>query len=446
MMSVLVIAGEFLFVCAFGWAVLSLHPHSRHAAETLLASLLLGMFVTTMSAGALMFLGLSLQAAGIATALIMAGVIAVMFNQRKPRPVAFSLPRLKWYEWATLAAVVEQVAFVLWQLLRSHTYFADALTHWSGRARAMFGGVNWSFDPASPFFMGKHIGYASYPLHLVIWRALSAKLNGGWNEIISRADGLIFFMVILGTIWLAVRRLSNSRGLAAAAAFVVSAAPLHVWHAAAGYADIAVEAYVLASLAALLRREWILAGLLAAGAAWSKNDALVLYLPALICAVLLLERRSIGRFLLGFSAIAPWLVFNVVHRLGLSPEPTAFAWHADAPAKLWNAVVDSPNGPLLWIAVAGCLLYSGRSLFNDAGGRALIVASAAAAACIAFTFAMTSAYAFLANEMTVHRVLMQCSGIAVLTASYGFWLKTQSAEPRVRRQARGRTEGEGCRG
>jgi hypothetical protein len=68
-------------------------------------------------------------------------------------------------------------------------------------------------------------GNSSYPLLVVVWRALSAKLNDGWTETISRADGLIFFIVIVGTVRLAVRRFSSTRWLAAAAAAVVATVP-----------------------------------------------------------------------------------------------------------------------------------------------------------------------------------------------------------------------------
>ena len=48
-----------------------------------------------------------------------------------------------------LAVIAEKLLFATWQLARLHTYFDDALMHWSGRSRSLFGSVNWSLDPAS---------------------------------------------------------------------------------------------------------------------------------------------------------------------------------------------------------------------------------------------------------------------------------------------------------
>src|SRR5262249_20419737 len=155
-----------------------------------------------------------------ATALAMGGFALATVRQSFLNSPRVSITKPKIYEWAVLSAVGEKVLFIVWQLTRTPTYFDDALQHWSGRARSLFGGGNWSFDSASPYFLGKHIGSGAYPLQTVVWRALSAKWNGGWNDVISRADGLVFFVVIVGTIWLAVLRFSKIRWLAAAAAFV----------------------------------------------------------------------------------------------------------------------------------------------------------------------------------------------------------------------------------
>jgi hypothetical protein len=470
--TLLVLSAHVFLDAAFGWSLLNATSHRRSAVETLLAGVLLGMYVETLSVAILMFMGVPLAAAGIAIALLMAGVIvaAVYFPSLKrrggcedevradgvvspaetlgrtdhpgaSRHPSFSRsgnrPQLQWYEWALLATVGEKILFGAWQLARTHTYFVDALMHWSGRARSLFGEVNWSWDPASPFFLGQHIGNANYPLLTILWRALSAKWNGNWNEIISRADGLIFFIVIVGTVWAAVLRFSNRRDFAAAAAFVVSAVPLHAWHAAAGYNDIAVEAFVVVALATLLRREWFIAGLIMAGAAWSKNDALVLYFPALLLAAALLQLgherkwRNVGVFLLGFATILPWLAFNYAHSLGITPGKQQIGWHSDAPELLWNAFMSSPTSSILWICIVPWALYSCVALFRDQAGRALIAAFLTALSTIVFLFTSTSAYTFLANETTIHRVLMQFSPVAILTAAYGVWLKKESEEKKT---------------
>jgi hypothetical protein len=430
-----VLLAHIAFDAAFGWSLLNAKQHKRTWLETALLSVLLGMYLETLVVAVFMFLGLKLAMAGLAALLAMGAITVALFRRSRRHGPRLSLTAPTWYEWALLAVAGEKVAFAIWQLVRFHTYFLDALMHWSGRARALFGEVNWSMDPASPFFLGKYIGNGSYPLQTVLWRALSAKANGEWNEVISRADGIIFFIVIVAAVWTAVYRFSNSRGLAAGAAFVVSAIPLEAWHAAGGYSDIAIEAFLVVAVSALIRKEWFAAGLMAAGAVWSKNDALVIYLPALLVAVLAMQIQSKSRpmwrdaasFLLGLATIAPWLIFNYVYSLGIKPVGVvqALMWHSDAPGLLLNALVTSPTSSVLWTVVLPCVAYFGFAMFKDSTGRALFLAFSAMLVTILFLFA-TGAYMFLADESTIHRVLMQFSATAILIATYGLCLKTRT--------------------
>ena len=42
---------------------------------------------------------------------------------------------------------------------------------------------------------------------------------------------------------------------------------------------------------------------------------------------------------------------------------------------------------------------------------------------ITFTFTCTNAYAFLKDQTTIHRTLMQLSGMAIVLAVYGLFMK-----------------------
>jgi hypothetical protein len=423
------------FDAVFGWSMLNLSRHQRSWMETLLAAILAGMYAETLSAASLLFLGFTLgRAVSITAAAMIVGAVAGFYKGRHNNP-RLLIERWKWFEWLSLAFIAEAVLFAVWQLVRTPTYFDDALQHWSGRARSLYGDVNWSLDPLSPFFLAGQIGNKDYPLLTVIWRAVSAKLNASWTELVSRADGVVFFIVITATIWVAVRGFSNNRGLAAAAGAIVATVPLQVWHAAAGYSDIAVEAFVVSSLAALLRKEWFLAGIMAAGAAWSKNDALFFYVPALVAAITLIQWRKAGHFLGGFATITPWLLFNYFHGLGTTSGRGTIMWHSEAPGLLWNALVESPSSGILWISLFSCLICSGVSMFRDKAGRGLIVAFSISMAAIFFVFSTSAAFEFLNNETTIYRVMMQFSGPAILIAAYGLSLKTPRDERRKVKKA-----------
>jgi hypothetical protein len=442
LLSLLVIAAHLAVNLWTGWVLLCLWPGNRTQGETLTCALLVGIYLETLGVASLLFLQCPLTSARW-LALVLPGVLTVVGWWQGCLPVPHWAPgslqvvsRLRWYEWALLVTVGEKVAFAVWQLTRTPVYFVDALTHWSGRGRALYTGVNWSMEPISPAFLGfdaaKH-----YPLLTPIWRALTASFNGGWDDLLARADGIAFYLVTLASVWFAIRRWCGERWLAAAATFIVSAMPLHAWHTAAGYSDIAVEAFAVSSLAAVLRREYVLAGVLAAGTAWSKNDGLAIWLPVLLLASLLPPTTTrdsshhnrgrawsrAGRFLCGFASLAPWLVFKWWHQLGLSPTDDHLSWHPDSVKYFTSYVLLGPTSSIFWGLCLAALAWTALSLVRDGTGRILLSAVLTYFLILAFVFTCTDSFQWLANQATVHRSMMQLSPVAVLTVTYGLCLK-----------------------
>jgi hypothetical protein len=262
-----------------------------------------------------------------------------------------------------------------------------------------------------------------YPLLTVIWRAETAVVRGGWDDVLARADGLLFFLAAVAAVWLAVLRLSKCRWFGALAAFIVAAVPLQAWHAAAGYSDIAVEAFAVAALAALLRREWGLAGVLAAGTAWAKNDGLVVFMPALLAGACVLQSSwpQLVAFVGGCATLAPWLLIKVALSLGVAPNQERLSWHPDALGLFLGSVFIGPTSSILWIGVLGALFWSGPALVRDQTGRALLVILAALSAAFFFVYSCTDSYVWLANEGTIHRSMLQLAALAVVISAYGLW-------------------------
>jgi hypothetical protein len=103
---------------------------------------------------------------------------------------------------------------------------------------------------------------------------------------------------------------------------------------------------------------------------------------------------------------------------------------------LFDAFFTSPTSSVLWSVMLPCLVYFGFSMFKEPTGRALFLALSAMLLSILFLFTATSAYLFLVNESTIHRVLMQFSAPAILIATYGLWLKLRSPEQPLRTRTR----------
>lgn len=418
----------------FGYSLLRMARSDRSCGETVLASLLLGFYVETMLTGSLVFLGVPFHWAVGAT-LTFGTLVSAVLGWLAP-PLPSLLPGWKpcSYEWLFMIVLSMHMLHAIWMLSITPLYFDDAVTHWAGRARALYGEVNWSLNPASPAFMGIR-GADHYPLGVPIWRATTAFLNGSWTDVVARVDCLVFLLASILTVWTAVRRLSGNRWLGVAMAFVLGTLPLQAWHATSGYADIAVQAFAVAALAALLRREFLLGGMFAAGTAWMKNDGLVIYIPALFVAAFLLARsteagarvyswqRLVVQFGMGIATLAPWLLAKWRLGLGVAPNDESIAFHPESWRLLWERVVLGPAHGVFWPCFFLIVLWGLPPLLRSSQGRAVLLCFLTSASAVVFVFTATGAFQFLHDETTVHRSVLQLYGMAMLLLGYAISLR-----------------------
>ncbi len=442
-----------------GWTILKFIRGNRNTGEWIIASFFIGFFAETLTVSILLYLGLSLGFSILSvyiTTLILTVYIWKTKEITKPRFTKFSF---KWYEWVLLLFIAEKIVFLSWQLIEVPVYYDDAMMHWAGRARSLFGGVNWFFDPSNEDAFLGFTGYKHYPLGIPIWRALTAQLNGDWNGIIARADCLLFYLSLPVTVWLATWRFSKIRWLASATSFIILTIPFQTWHAASGYADIAVEAYAVAALSALLRKEWLLAGILTAGTCWIKNDGLVLFLPALTVAMILLnfswselirlnifskkKLREPMLYFLGLLTLFPWFIFKTVYSLRLSPGKESLVFHSDGLGYIWKYVFMGPTHSIYWIFIFVSILFSLHLMLKDQTGRALIAMLLISFSAVVFVFCFTDAFKWLKNQGTIHRSMLQLYGIAVIVPAYAVWLNLRpnpSGIEKVTRESRNKSK------
>lgn len=458
-----------------GWGALGLAGPAMRKQRDLFIAVLLGFLLETTAVFLLMLLGL-----GVKMAFPIVIVLALLLHSKTffqlikqasqwKQPIPLQLPVLtgiKWYSWVLIVLLVQKLGFIFWQLMRMPTFFSDAIKHWSTQARAIYSAANFSLKAGDSEFLGRQLQLVlDYPLQLPIWRANSAILNGGWNEFVSRSDGLLFFILICGMVGMAIWRLSQRRWMALGAAYLVASLPLQVWHGAAGYADIAVEAYLLAATACLIRKQWLLCGMMMAGAAWAKNDGLALYLPGILLAAgayLFFVRelkvkekmREISYFFLGYLLVLPWLIFQNTYfdsplskmlgplkRLFSSHTPasedtaavlppTAAEIAANPPSYqlFWNYVFIGPTSGLFWMFLFMGLLLLARRMLKDNMGRSLLLFFVSTSGIIFYIFTYTPAYEYLLVQTTIHRTMLQFSASAVLVVGYGLHLKLMDSQ------------------
>lgn len=452
-----------------GKSVLDFLPSYQKEEGTFFVALLLGILLETTISFFILWLGgsvtISLFCSIILISLLNYRNLIQIIKERK-----ISLPdfksifqiskTLKWYEWLFSLFILEKIFFILWQLFRLPTIFSDAIVHWSLKALAIYSGANWSMIYEDPTFLGKNLhDIQDYPLQLPLWRATSALLTGEWNEFVSRSDGLLFFIIIIGLTGTTFYRLTNKRWMALGAAFVIASLPLQVWHAASGYGDIAVEAYLLATTVHFIKKDWWLMGLFAAGTIWSKNDGLAVYLPGLIaglCCFLLFAKglslkvrfKNLFSFGMGISIIIPWLVFQSMYTLsiidtilaplkailftsivqnnnfyGVLMQSTPTDPSISSIQLFWNFLFLGPTFGLFWWAIFLGLLLSLNRLLFDNMGRSLLLFFLISCAIIYYIFTFTPAYEFLLIQTTIHRTMLQLSGAAWVVLGYAVIFK-----------------------
>ena len=466
-MSIISLLFHALIDFLIGLGLLRFFSKDTFTAEHYFSALVLGILVETTVGFWLLWAGLNISVIAILPIVLAIGLGGKYWQSTRQ---AFNdmgsgmlgLKSAKWYEWLLIVLLLEKVGMILWQLLRMPTYHSDSIRHWSIQAKALYGGTNWSMEQGADFLAKKFFIVMDYPLQVTIWRAISATYNFGWNEFISRSDGLVFYIAVCGLVGALFYKFTNKRWIALGAAFMVASMPLQVWQAASGYTDIAVEAYLVAAVAAFIRKEWWLCGIFMAGTIWSKNEGFAIYVPSMILAGLAYtifskeeiwkdKFKIIGQFTAGLAIIFPWLIFQAIHgksvltriikplsnmlsdnsandfQVVLVQTGKKFRDATPSYQLFWDYVLTGPSHGIFWLLIIIGLIAFAKYLLKDIIGRSLFICLIAILGLNYYVFTYTPAYEFLMIQTTVHRVFLQFYAMALVLVGYGLslYLKEQ---------------------
>lgn len=333
-------------------------------------------------------------------------------------------------EYLLLLFVAERVVFSIsgYSLIPMH--FSDALSHWGGRSRALYGEINWSFDQSSVAWLG-HVGREGYPLGSHIWKATTSILASKWDDWIARMDSLFFFLALVAMVRSSLLSHRLSRNIAAGSVLILLTMPLLGWNLITGYSDIAVAAFVTGSFSALLNKNYFLAGMFLAGTVWVKNDGLVLFLPAIFFGAFLMlffsgktvlaELKNkynwlkLAEMVSGFLFALPWFVFKIMYGLGIDPhDQTTFGWHEGSPGLFVDKVIASPNHSILWIGLTALVVLGTKEIFSDIVKIVSLAVIFIYCAMVFIVFSFTNAHDYLVAEVTIHRSILQAYGIVCI--------------------------------
>jgi len=287
-------------------------------------------------------------------------VAALIWRRRSPEPRQKppAAPEGRGEIWLFRGAAALVVAALLsgwWMSTRASPHGDwDAFSIWNLRAKFLAGGSDvWRHAVARSLF-GGHLGAAhpDYPLLLSGLVGQAWMLSGGVDVAFPAVIGLVFDVLLLALLAGALTWLRDERagwlGL-----LLLGGGELFASQIAAQYADIPLACYALGTVALLAGAQgrpstrslpfW--AGLLAALAAWTKNEGLVFFLLALGWCGWRWGRRSVLAFLAGAApSLAVVLCFKLLlapATAGLFPATVAQAASKLADPQRWWLIVQS---------------------------------------------------------------------------------------------------------
>ncbi|MEE8484351.1 MAG: hypothetical protein V3S46_07110 [Nitrospinota bacterium] len=321
---------------------------------------------------------------------------------------------------------------ILWILLSIHLFYAifsvfllttqywDSVHFWHLKARFFMeeGSLGLAGDPS--WILGGVKPH--YPLHLPILKAFICRVAGGWSNAWALGTDVIGFVSFL---IIAYRWLSSFHGRRAAtvAVYIAASLPFIGIHLSAGYADLTLALYLAASV--IYWDRWrrgegkgyfVLSSFLIACAAWTKNDAFILYLPIMLIATFIVARWKSAAAYFGISILFlfPWIVFKITMGLDYSPNPgnQLLAFHPEAVSLFSDAFFTYGGFGIFWILFLPLLFYRPKA----GSSFSIWTLSLSFLAVILALFTFTQAYEYLENNMTFQRSLLQVFPLFVVAS------------------------------
>lgn len=324
----------------------------------------------------------------LAIQLVITALLALTFFiriRRRPSPshpnlnLNLSLPLRPTPLWAkillgfALLWIIAKIAGGGFLLVSMPPYFDDTLKNWNMRGKVFF--LTQRLDLPTPSKPMDPL--SSYPPTVSMAKTELTAFAGQWNEGLVNSIHLLWFLAAFVLLFEAVRRHSRgSWGLVGT--YLLAGLPLYFMHGVNAYADVFLSAHLFAAVSllfhasreegprrsAFLRLSALATGLLV----FTKNEALLLYLPIVLVLLALalflgwtggrMSKREIRNALIWYggwllSIALPWLLFKWTYGLSFGNAKAvstgyAFGWQPDVLRTLWINTFFEGNWLLLF--------------------------------------------------------------------------------------------------
>lgn len=318
------------------------------------------------------------------------------------------------------------------------TYWDDSFNNWNMRGKMFY--VQEELVLSIPIGNGvvqSEGGVSSYPPTVPMMKTWLADVRGTWEEPLVNGVHFAWLLGLLASAYFLLRR-NVGTFMAGIGTYALASLPLVLIHGTNPYADIFVAAHVLVAAGCIFhighgptneRQTWLrLAGLALGLLAFTKNEALLLYVPilgALACWHVLhaergtdmAERRTLSIAIgLAAAVILPWLAFKWLHGLSFgnakAVSSISFGFSGAALQAIWFHLSHEPNWLLLPLLLPLLVLANGKRGWNSLTVFLAVVLMEQFAI---FTFTSLSNEAILQTGLS--RGLLHIAPVAVVLAA-----------------------------
>lgn len=387
-----------------GWGVLRLAERTPVLllSERLALSFLIGSIVVPFAALFANAAGVPLSRAGwllLVGALIVLSVGNCLLVGRKLWPSSCALlPQVAappgWLRVALLVLAGWTLAKVLAGgvtfLLLTPTFLDDSLDNWNFRAKVFAHEQSVQIVLPGQDAATAGLTVSSYPPAVPLVKAFYVTLAGEWNEALANSVHLLWFCSLLLLFHAGLLRLAG-RWWALGGLSILVSLPLLLLHGTNTYADVFLASLLFAAVSFLLHGTRLrgqersscvaVSGLAAAALVFTKNEALLLYLPGLAatwCIILWrtdrAERGEMLRAMVFWAAtvaciLLPWLAYKWTHGMAFgNAKPLtgiALGWQPLALRAIAVQLFFEGNWALLPVAFPLTLLLTHRRALGD---------------------------------------------------------------------------------
>ncbi len=284
--------------------------------------------------------------------------------------------------WILLKVSIAGVLLVL-----SPPYFDDVYNNWNMRGKAFFVEQEIVLNLELGNEIVSSTAVSSYPPTVPMVKAWLASLAGTWDEGLVNSIHLLWYCSALVLLFFALRRYVNVLW-SALGTYLLASLPLYLMHGANAYADVFLSVHLFLALSMILhvlraegdaQKAFIRIAALALGLLiFTKNEAILLYLPPLVLILIisLVRNRSLPLksmilwYTLAILAVlVPWVLYKVSHGLtfGNAKEVTGMTlgWQPGVVRAVWINTFFEGNWLLLFAVFIGLLIARAKQAFRS---------------------------------------------------------------------------------